>query len=56
MPIGKYKEKTLLEIKSIDAEYLRWAVKNTGGSIARRINEALTDNMESIKTIIPRCL
>ena len=43
MPIGKYRRKTLLEIKKIDPEYLAWCAENLAGSIARRAKEAIDD-------------
>lgn len=49
MPIGKHKGKTLLEIKKIDKEYLRWVVYNISSkSIASRAKEALSGELEHI--------
>ncbi len=43
MPVGKYRGKTLGEIKKTDIDYLKWAAANMTGSIGNRINEALNE-------------
>lgn len=51
MPIGKYKGKTLLEIKAVDKGYLQWAVDNMSGkSIVARIKESQADNQTGVVT------
>lgn len=49
MPFGKYKGKSLIEILTVDEEYLCWANLNMDEKISKRIKEVILNQKKESK-------